>query len=481
MNYADRKLELMEQMGTRRLTEATAQARSAAGAVASYYDPIDRDSGYRRLGSGPRDMPERTRELARMDSIVAGRANPMGRAIIDTYTAFCVGDSGLSLQCSSDIVRPVVERFWHDPRNRFQFGHERMFRTWLVMGEQLQEMMVGGLSGRVRRSPIDPSRICGVTLRDGNPLWHESVQLGVPGADPISMEVIDWDDTFELRMGQVMYWPAFQVLESDTRGVPFLTPILDWLDSYDNVLSNLVDRTALSRYLVWDVTIDGDDEAVKAFVAARGGTQAPRSGSVEVHNNKVAWEPKTAQTGAFEDLEVEGTIMTQLAAGTGLSKPWLAEPEDANRATALTMAEPVRRRIGGVQNEWLANLTEMARFAVDMAVLAGRIPADVPITAPGGEVQMIPASETVRITGPAVAAADAQVMAEVLVNLAQAVTTLHASGLYPTEAAQEALRKAHEDYVGIPFRHEFGKPDAEVDALAQHIDEQGGSMPLLAA
>lgn len=490
-----------------RTIEATPQQRWASGASASgggMLDPIDASNGtrfsygYRAVGGnkGSRDIPARTREQAQVDSIAGYRTNPMARAIVDTYVAFAVGDAGLTVQSTSDLVQPVVEQFWSDPRNCFVTGQEVMFRDWLIRGEMLQEMVVGPISGVTRRSPIDVGRVCEIRHRDGNVLWPEAVGVTVdPASDPMFFDVIGLDDLSGLREGEVFWWPAFKTLETDTRGAPFLMPILDWLDSYDVVLSNLIDRTALMRYIAWDVTLKGaDGPGIDDWVKARGGRQIPRSGTMEVHNDSVEMKPVTASTGAFEDVRTNQAILTNVAGGAGLSKTWLAEPEDANRATSLTMAEPVRRRIGSVQNQWLAQKTEMVRFAVDRAVVAGRIPAMVPVQQAGGVEIDVPAAMTVHVAGPQIAAADSQVMATVLVQLSQALTGMVAAGVLSSEAAQLAAQKAWSDYVGVPYRSELdvqgdgdaadpaAQPDpGAVDALAQHIDDSGGSVPLIAA
>jgi hypothetical protein len=274
-----------------------------------------------------------------------------------------------------------------------------------------------------------------------------------------------------LRSGEVLWWPAFQAFESDTRGTPFLMPALDDLDAYAQVLGNLIDRTALARYVVWDVEIEGDQDDVDAYLEARGNVMAPPSGSLEVHTNAVKWKPQTAQTGSFEDTNTAKGVMTNIAAGTGLSKPWLAEPEDANRATSITMAEPVRRRIGSVQNEYLANQTEMYRYVVDQAVRANRLEAMVEVDVQGGGSVMVPAAMTVSVTGPQVAAADAQVTAEVLVNLSKSVTEMVAGGLLSAEAGQIALQKGWSDYMGVPFRAELATPDVDPDDVATAVDD----------
>src|SRR5438046_1778533 len=99
-----------------RATEASLEQLVVSGAAGGQYavDPIDGDVGFRRAGSGDRETPQWTLEKQRAYSVAAYRLNPMARAIIDTYTSFAIGDSGLSIQCTNDDVRAVVMEFWND-------------------------------------------------------------------------------------------------------------------------------------------------------------------------------------------------------------------------------------------------------------------------------------------------------------------------------------------------------------------------------
>lgn len=454
-----------------RAVEASPQQLVATGAIGAGWDPLDQEAGWRRAGSAGREVPTWTQERARQFSIAGYRSNPMARAIIDTYTSFCVGDSGVSFQVNNPQVRVVVEEWWNDPRNSIGAGQELGLRSCLLMGETLRELMVGAASGVVRYAPIDPSAITEVTLRAGNAMWPEQVVTGT-GDDERRMTVAGVDDTTGLRDGECLFWAPFKTLETDVRGIPFLAPVLDWLDSYDTVLSNLIDRTALARYLVWDVTVEGGQDAVDEFVQRRGGVHVPRSGSVEVHNQSVTWEAKTAQTGSYEDTNANRSVLTMIAGGSGLAKTWLAEPEDANRATSLTMAEPVRRRVQGVQKTWLALQTEFARFAVDRAVASRRLPETVEATDPRtGQSYQIPAAQSVMVTGPEIAAADAQITAQVLLNLSTGLEKLRQIGALSGEAAEVAARKAWEDYMGVPYSADLDSPDADADDVASLVDE----------
>jgi hypothetical protein len=459
----------------RRSTEATLDQVIATGAAGGAWggDPIDPENGWRRAGSAGRETPPWTQEKSRIYSIAAYRSNPMARAIIDTYTSFCVGDSGVTYQVTNPQVRDVVDEFWTDPRNNLASIQDLMLRDQMIMGETLLELMVGQASGVVRFSPIDTTAVVDVSLVKGNPLWPSRVWYR-QGGEPRGLRVAAVDDSTGLRSGECMWWTPNKTLLTDQRSMPFLSPILDWLDSYDTVLSNLIDRTALARYLVWDVTVEGGQADVDTFVQNRGGTHVPRSGSVEVHNQAVKWEAKNIQTGAYEDTTAAKSVLTQVAGGSGLAKHWLAEPDQTNRATSMTMAEPVRRRVQGVQNTWLAYQTELVRFAIDQAVASHRLPATVDATDPKtGEIFQRRAAQSVIVTGPEIAAADAQITTQVLLNLSTGLEKLVKNNVMTQEAASVAARKAWEDYVGVPYTADLGKPGAapKPDDVAAEVDK----------
>lgn len=465
----------------RRVTEATPeQVVLSGGGLGSYAeDPIDGDRGYKRSGGDfRRDVPPWTRERARDYAVTAYRMNPMATAVIDTHVAFAVGDSGVTPMCTDDKVRQVVDEFWNDPANRLGETQEINLRSQLLLGEQLYELMEGKASGVLRYMPLEPAMIKVVNLEKGNPLWPDTVILppnaNTNGEDE-KLVIARVRDDSGLRKGNAVFWAPWRTLNTDIRGIPFLHPILDWLDSYDQVLSNLIDRTALARYMVVDVEVQGGQKEVDAFIAARGGTHIPPSGSMEIHNSSVKYTPFTVDSGAESDTKTNGAVLTQIASGAGLARTWLADPEDANRATSMTMAEPVRRRVGGVQRIWLAQQTELCRIAVDRAVAARRLSATVTVTdAKTGEKSEIPASQAVVVRGPEIAAADASIAAQVMLNLATGLEKLVQIGGLSPEAAQFASRKAWEDFMGVPWRAELAGTGANPDDVAQAVDDAGG-------
>ena len=451
------------------------QALIATGAAGLYgTDPIDGDRGYMPIGQSAKDMPIWSTEKARAYSLAAYRSNPMARAIIDTYTSFICGDSGIAPQCDDPMVAAVVDAWWHDPRNKLPELQPLLCRDWMLNGELAWELMVGERSGMVRYAPLSPSVITGVELDRGNPLWHKAIHIG----QDTTLTIANIDDMTGLRSGQCAFHPSWRALITDRRGSPFLTPVLDDLDAYATVLSNLVDRTSIARYLAFDVTIDGDSAAVDQFVKDRGGVHVPRSGTIEVHNKLVEWKAMNAQSGAYEDTQTALSVMTNIAGGSGLAKTWLSESEGANRATSLSMAEPVRRRVGGVQGQWLQIMTEQARFAVDQAVAAGILPQLVESRDGAGHPIMVTPSSLVRIAGPEIAPANAEITSTVMLNLSTAISSAITGGFMTVAAGAVAVQKAWEQLVGRPFPASLSPKDVKTnpDALAEEAAaDNGGS------
>jgi hypothetical protein len=141
-----------------------------------------------------------------------------------------------------------------------------------------------------------------------------------------------------------------------------------------------------------------------------------------------------------------------------------------------------------VQRIWIDEMTELLRYVVDRAVAANRLPATVEATDPRtGITTTVPAAMSVTVTGPEIAAADAQLTAQTLLNIATGLDTLVQAGLLTPEAGARAAQKAWEDYMGIPFSADLNKSGGDaLDALkGLAADENGGGgadvIPITAA
>lgn len=459
-----------------RVREASVNAQLIDSGAAGTWglDPIDGDMNYRPAGydqAGYRVVPYYTLERARQQSVMVYRVHPMGRAIIDTYVAFCVGDTGVHPESPVPAVKAVLDEFWSDPLVDLGENQERWLRSHLLYGESLIEGIVGELFGSVRLRPIDVTAVQSIGIRDNNPLWPEFATLSTT-TGPTKVPIIAYDDATGRLVGTAFFRADWQSVASDVRGLPFLTPSLDWLAAYDRTLSNLVDRTALARYFVWDVTVQGEQEDVDKFID-RQGMDPPESGTMNVHNDAVAWEPKTASSGSQEDTMTALQVLTAVSAGTGLAKTWLAEPEGSNRATGVSMAEPVRRRVQSVQRMWRQFMLTICRFVVDEAVRVGRLPRFVTIPATdGAETITVPTWRTVRVEMPEIAATDAQINATVLGAISAAAAQMVPTGMLGPEAARRLVEQAWSAFMGQPWR-----PGLDDDASFAAWKDQYGAAP----
>ena len=448
---------LLDRFRGTRVKEAT-QAQIATSGASGWGVPLgDPDlnelDGFRRAGSSSRrEVPFWTRDRLVTHSIANYRVSPLGRAIIDTYTAFCVGDSGVRPQSDVPAVQAALDRFWNDPANaespRAVSNASMTISNPMneTSSETAIETMVGDMSGVVRLSPVDPHQVKDVELWAGNPLWHDQLIVR-DGEAQKPLQIVYRNDLTELREGQVLWLPSWHTSHFDRRGIPFMAPIIDWVDAYDQMLWNLVDRTKLARHIVFDVTLKGAEQKdIDKFIQDRGGVHAPASGTVEVHNDTVEWKPMQPALGSYEDTNTTRALMTQVAGGAGLARTWLAEPEGSNRATALTMAEPVRRRVGGVQNLWLGFMRELCAYQVDQLVARDRLPMTVDMNG-----RQVPTSEAFTMIGPEIAAADAQMKSAVLVNLGTGLGALVQAEILGREAAQKLAQKAYADFAGVPW------------------------------
>jgi hypothetical protein len=66
-------------------------------------------------------------------------------------------------------------------------------------------------------------------------------------------------------------------------------------------------------------------------------------------------------------------------------------------------------------------------------------------------------------------------MARVMSNLSAGLEQLRRIGAITPDAAEVAARKAWEDYMGVPYRPELGKPDGNLDDAATAIDQTPGA------
>lgn len=361
------------------------------------------DDLFRTTGSGLRDLGGNVLRRAQDISVDLYRKNPLANRIIKIYTTFMAGD-GFTISCDNPEVQDIATEFWDAERNEMNLNHRRFARDYLLNGEAPHPVATDE-TGNTTIGYVDPQVISHIEASSFNRLILESVVLR-HGADEENLAIVRREqDILEpeagLLTGDIFFWLNDRIGAS-TRGTPFLLPILDWLDAYDQTLWEMLERIKATRAFFWDVEVAGGADEIAA-AKKQWGTIAPRSGSVRYRTEAIKISAEQPDIGTEADVGAATYLLRLIATGAGLAPTWLGDPEDANRSTAEQMDKPVLRALQDTQVTWKADMEELLRFVVDRKVAAGMLERIVERhdeqDNPTGE--MVPASSTVEVVVPA--------------------------------------------------------------------------------
>ena len=276
--------------------------------------------------------------------------NPLAKRILELTRDFVLGE-GVEVAASDEMQGSILDNFWHDAINQMDLKlHARVLELGL-WGEQCWSVVVNPIDGHVRLGYIDPGAISSV-IRDP----HDAEQVVAvvlksgPGQADRRYRVVSLDEdprsstygrltgvTLDSAGNVVTQWQELDAegrpvgeakayagacfffkinaVATAARGRSDLLALADWLDAYDQVLFNEVDRALLLKSFVWDVTLQGADQtAIDAYAKSN---PAPKPGSVRYHNDKVDWEAETPDLKAVDAQAGADILLSYIAAGSG--------------------------------------------------------------------------------------------------------------------------------------------------------------------
>lgn len=368
---------------------------------------VDRDDHlYRSVNAGLRDLTGNVLRRAQDMSVDVYRRNPLANRIIKIYTSFMAGE-GFAISCDNPDVQAIADDFWYAERNEMDINHRRFARDFLLYGEA-PHPVAADETGNTTVGYIDPQAIDHVEASTLNRLILERVVLlRSVSNEPDGLQIVRRQDDpaldeLGLLQGDIFLWLNDRI-GAATRGTPFLLPVLDWLDAYDQILWELLERIKATRAFFWDVAVEGGQTEVDEAKAIWG-TTAPRTGSTRFRTKSMEVSATQPDIGAHEDVAAARYILRHIATGAGLAPHWLADPEDANRSTAEQMDVPVFRSLTDIQAVWKANMEELLRFAIDRKIAAGMLPAIVERHTEDGQPtgDMVPAGDLVEVVVPSI-------------------------------------------------------------------------------
>lgn len=350
----------------------------ATGPSGTNVDPDD--DAYRRLTGGTRSLSDM--EMARAQSIALylWRRNPMAKRLTEMLADFVVGD-GITWEAEDPDVSDVLDEFWHDPKMNLYLRHRDLARDLSIYGEQAWRAFFNKDSGRVRLGFVDPSFIKDVESNSDNAL-EDIVLVLKPKSGATKDERIDivtfddeTDPTAPVWSGDAFYFAVNRVT-GQHRGTPDLLAVADFIDGYDQLLFNALERSGLINAFVWDVTLTGATKAQVTEWATDHGT-APPPGSVRAHNDKEVWDAVAPNLGNADMIALGRPVKNMGLGGFGAPEAWFADGDSANRATLAAQGDPTYRMITARQTIIGAAWTTVGGFVIAKAIEAGRLPVNV--------------------------------------------------------------------------------------------------------
>lgn len=387
---------------------------------------IDSDDDlYRRITGTTRDLNPITQDRAREVAYHLWRTNPMAKRVTETLVDFVVGD-GITFSAVDPDVQDWIDKFWDDRTMRLNMRNRDFVRDLSLNGELCLRAYVNEVSGRVRLGFIDPARIETIAKDPDNMLIDAAVILRSRDGHPVEPLMIvqldeETDPTNPVTKGDTFYY-AINRPTAGRRGTPDLLCIADWVDGYDQMLWNIIDRSAFLNAFVWDVTVNNaDDQKLTEWQSKH--SAPPKPGSVRAHNQNEVWSAVSPDLGAAEMDVASKVIKLYALGGAGLPEGWFADGDSANRATLAEQGDPTYRMLSSRQEYERTIWEDILAFVVEQGILHGQLAASV--------------DRTIVVNIPEPSSADVKGIVAALPQLAAALSSAAQEGMVSKGTARK--------------------------------------------
>lgn len=350
---------------------------------------IDADDNlYRRVGEDNRDLNSITDSRQREIAAYLNDTNPFAHSILGMKADFICGDAW-SITAENPKVQDILDAHWYDPINNWP---KKLYNRVLelgMFGEQCYTALTGA-DGVVRLGYVDPGVIIKVVPdKDNYEITREVIlKATAPGEKDRKLKVINYDPARGRMVGldpgeegggeyvgQCFFW-AINKPTNATRGRSDLFSMSDTLDMIDQFHWSRVERAALINAFIWDVTLEGmDDAQITDWLKKQ---KAPKPGSMRGHNERVKYEAVAPNLGAGDASEEARMLRIPLLVGSRYPEHWLfGIGENANRASAYEMTDPPMRMMRTRQMFVTFMVRDVLTFQLDEATRTGRLPSSL--------------------------------------------------------------------------------------------------------
>lgn len=341
-------------------------------------DPDDED-GWRRLsGDSVRDLSPLSQMRMRETAYYLWDANLLANRLIELPLAYLLAE-GVTLRAKDDGLQDALNRFWLDPINQMDVKLEKKCRELAIFGEQCWPAFVNEHDGHVRLGYLDPAEIGTVVTDPDNreqPIGIVTTKNRKGVARRYRVIVNGSEEVFTARTREIResfsdgecFYFTVNSMSTSARGRSDLRAPADWVDAYDQFLFGEIERYNFLRAFVWDVTIEGADEArVKARARE---IKPPRPGSVRVHNSSETWKAESPDIKAGDTADGARLFRNHVLAGATIPEHWFGGGGDVNRATGDSMSEPTFKTFS-LRQRFIKHVLEcVGRYVIRQKLIA---------------------------------------------------------------------------------------------------------------
>lgn len=343
-----------------------AHFREAVGAT------VDADEeGWRKLsGDTRRDLDPMTQERMQKLSHYVWETNLLGNRLIELPLAYLLA-KGVRLSVADEELQPVLDRHWTDGINCWAIKLIKRARELALFGEQCWPVFVSGKMVRV--GYLDPRRIATVVMDPDNaeqPIGIVTTRdrKGVAMRYRVIVNVPETaftERTQAIRQSMAdgdAFFFRVNDLCNGSRGRSDILSQIDWLDAYDEFLFGELDRAAMIRAFVWDLTLKGADQPTVDARAKKFG--APKPGSAYIHNEQEELKASAPVMNTYDAANGAKLFRNHILGGATMPEHWYGGAGDVNRATGSSMAEPTEKLYEMRQSFLGYMLCEVGRYVI---------------------------------------------------------------------------------------------------------------------
>ena len=362
----------------RDLVQSEVKKARMALPISANYDP--NNEGYRRLTGGgqkSRDLEGISQNRMFEVAYFMFDNSAMTKRMAKMDKTFLFGEP-VTIASEDTQVQEIIDRTWKDPVNNMPLNFPDYMMWHGILGEQLWPVTVYAQNGLVQLGYRDPADIKEVYMSRVNRTQPVQVEmLGSGGRPGKKMAVIRQDlDPRSPSYGRLVgdcFFFAINKPPNSARGRSDYLTLFDWIDGVERYGYNYLDRAEFMLNFVWDVLLKGmDEEQIRTWLRDN---PAPEPGSVRAHNENVEWNAvspdlKANNMRAGFDMG-KGFIM----GAAGRPEAWFGGGGKAYQTEAEQFGQVPIKDLDERQLYCKYIAEQVIRFAIDQAVIAGRLSA----------------------------------------------------------------------------------------------------------